>query len=54
VPVIVCSSFTARRLREFGAPEDLEILEEDRTLDKGGLEMLGRMLRELPQDRRRA
>jgi GntR family transcriptional regulator len=47
VPVIVCSSFTARRLRELGAPEDLEILEEDRTLDKGGLEMLGRMLRQL-------
>jgi DNA-binding transcriptional regulator YhcF (GntR family) len=49
VPVIVCSSFTAKRLREFGAPEDLEILEEDRTLDKGGLEMLGRMLHQLPQ-----
>jgi GntR family transcriptional regulator len=45
VPVIVCSSFTARRLRELGAPEDLKILEEDRTLDKGGVEMLGRMLR---------
>jgi GntR family transcriptional regulator len=49
VPVIVCSSFTAKRLKELGAPEDLEILEEDRTLDKGGLEMLGRMLRQLPQ-----
>jgi GntR family transcriptional regulator len=49
VPVIVCSSFTAKRLKELGAPEDLEILEEDRTLDKGGLEMLGRMLRHLPQ-----
>jgi hypothetical protein len=49
VPVVVCSSFTAKRLREFGAPEGLEILEEDRTLDKGGLEMLGRMLRQLPQ-----
>ena len=49
VPVIVCSSFTAKRLRELGAPEDLEILEEDRTLDKGGIEMLGRMLRQLPQ-----
>jgi GntR family transcriptional regulator len=45
----VCSSFTAKRLKELGAPEDLEILEEDRTLDKGGLEMLGRMLRHLPQ-----
>ena len=49
VPVIVCSSFTARRLRELGAPDELEILEEDRTLDKGGIEMLGRMLRELQQ-----
>jgi len=49
VPVIVSSSFTARRLRELGAPEDLEILEEDRTLDKGGIEMLGRMLRQLSQ-----
>ena len=39
---------TARRLREFGAPEGLEIIEEDRTLDKGGVEMLGRMLRRLP------
>jgi GntR family transcriptional regulator len=48
VPVIVCSSFTARRLRKLGAPEELEILEEDRTLDKGGIEMLGRMLRQLP------
>jgi GntR family transcriptional regulator len=49
VPVIVCSSFTARKLRQLGAPEDLEILEEDRTLDKGGIEMLGRMLRRLPR-----
>jgi GntR family transcriptional regulator len=48
VPVVVCSSFTARKLRQLGAPEDLEILEEDRTLDKGGIEMLGRMLRQLP------
>jgi DNA-binding transcriptional regulator YhcF (GntR family) len=49
VPVIVCSSFTARRLQKLGAPEDVEIIEEDRTLDKGGIEMLGRMLRRLPQ-----
>jgi hypothetical protein len=47
--VIVCSSFTARRLRELGAPDELEILEEDRTLDKGGIEMLGRLLRKLPR-----
>ena len=49
VPVIVCSSFTASRLRELGAPEGLELLEVDRTLDKGGVEMLGRMLRQLPR-----
>jgi GntR family transcriptional regulator len=49
VKAVVCSSFTARRLRELGAPEDLEVLEEDRTLDKGGVEMLGRMLRQLPR-----
>ena len=49
VPVVVCSSFTARRLGELGAPEDMQILEEDRTLDKGGIEMLGRMLRQLPR-----
>jgi len=46
VRAVICASITARRLREFGAPEDLEIIEEDRTLDKGGVEMLGRMLRE--------
>ena len=56
VRVIVCSTMTARRLREIlaspgaarddtGAPAP-EIIEEDRTLDKGGVEMLGRMLRQ--------
>jgi GntR family transcriptional regulator len=45
VRAAVCSSTTARKLSELGAPEDLEIIEEDRTLDKGGIEMLGRMLR---------
>ena len=45
VRAVVCSSATARRLLELGAPDDLEIIEEDRTLDKGGVEMLGRMLR---------
>src|SRR3712207_3839175 len=49
VQVVVCSSSTARRLGELGAPEDMQILEEDRTLDKGGIEMLGRMLRQLPR-----
>jgi GntR family transcriptional regulator len=45
---VVCASVTARRLRELGVPEELEIIEEDRILDQGGIEMLGRMLRQLP------
>lgn len=51
VRAMVCSTVTARKLREImepGAPEP-EIIEEDRTLDKGGVEMLGRMLRRLPR-----
>ncbi len=46
VQSVLCATITARKLREFGVPEGLEIIEEDRTLDKGGIEMLGRMLRE--------
>jgi hypothetical protein len=46
VEAVVCASITARKLRELGAPGDLEIIEEDRTLDQSGIEMLGRMLRE--------
>src|SRR5918993_65868 len=49
VEVVVCASVTARRLRELAAPQDLEIIEEDRILDQGGIEMLGRMLRQLPR-----
>ena len=49
VQTVMCATITARRLRELGAPEDLEIIEEDRTLDKGGIEMLGRLLRQLPR-----
>ena len=49
VRAAVCASVTARRLREFGVPEELEIIEEDRILDQGGIEMLGRMLRQLPR-----
>jgi GntR family transcriptional regulator len=48
VHAVVCASVTAGRLRELGAPEGLEIIEEDRILDQGGIEMLGRMLRQLP------
>jgi GntR family transcriptional regulator len=47
VKSVVCASATARRLRELGIPEDLEIIEENRILDQGGIEMLGRMLRQL-------
>jgi GntR family transcriptional regulator len=46
---VVCASITAKRLRELGITEKLEIIEEDRTLDKGGIEMLGSVLRQLPQ-----
>jgi GntR family transcriptional regulator len=49
VEVVVCASVTARRLHELAAPQDLEIIEEDRILDQGGIEMLGRMLRQLPR-----
>src|SRR5215203_2738147 len=49
VDAVFCSTVTARRLREFGVPEDLEIIEEDRILDQGGIEMLGKMLRHLPR-----
>jgi GntR family transcriptional regulator len=46
VQSVLCATITAQKLRELGAPEDLEIIEEDRILDQGGIEMLGRMLRE--------
>jgi hypothetical protein len=52
VRAVVCASVTARRLRELRVPEDLEIIEEDRILDQGGIEMLGRMLRQLPPTER--
>ena len=51
VDAVVCASVTARRLRELGVPEGLEIIEEDRILDQGGIEMLGKMLRQLPAQR---
>ncbi len=49
VRAVVCASVTARGLEEFGVPEGVEIIEEDRTLDKGGIEMLGQMLRRRPR-----
>jgi GntR family transcriptional regulator len=54
VQALACATITAKKLRELGVPEDLEIIEEDRTLDKGGIEMLGRMLRQLPRHPPRA
>ena len=48
VRAVVCSSATAKRLLKLGAPDDLEVIEEDRPLDKGGVEMLGKMLRRPP------
>lgn len=49
VSSVVCASATARRMRELGLADGLEIIEEDRILDQGGIEMLGRMLRHLPK-----
>ncbi|HEX2181108.1 MAG TPA: GntR family transcriptional regulator [Rubrobacteraceae bacterium] len=49
VHAVACATITAKKLRELGVPEELEIIEQDRTLDKGGIEMLGRMLRQLPR-----
>lgn len=46
VRAIICATAMVRRLREVGIPEGVEIIEEDRTLDRGGIEMLGRMLRQ--------
>jgi GntR family transcriptional regulator len=48
VEAVVCSTVTAKRLRELGVPEGLEIIEEDRILDQGGIEMLGKMVSQLP------
>jgi GntR family transcriptional regulator len=48
VEAVVCASITAGRLRELGVPEGLEIIEEDRILDQSGIEMLGKMLHQLP------
>ena len=49
IRAVVCATITAKRLRELGVSEELEIIEEDRTLDKGGIEMLGGVLRQLPR-----
>jgi GntR family transcriptional regulator len=49
VQAVACATITAKKLRELGVPEEMEIIEEDRTLDKGGIEMLGGVLRQLPR-----
>ncbi|MBA2694221.1 MAG: GntR family transcriptional regulator [Rubrobacter sp.] len=47
---ILCSTFTMERLEAMGAPEKIEIIDENRTLDKGGVEMLGQIVRQLPRE----
>jgi GntR family transcriptional regulator len=55
VRAVLCASVTAQKLRERVAiPEGLEVIEEDRILDKGGIEMLGHLLRQLPRANREA
>ena len=46
---VVCGSISAQRLPTLDLPEGAEVIVQDRTLSKGGVEMLGRMLRRLPQ-----
>jgi GntR family transcriptional regulator len=43
--VVVCANVVAQRLPKLGIREDVEVIVQDRTLSKGGVEMLGRMLR---------
>ena len=43
--VVVCASAVASRLPKLGIPADMEVIVQDRTLSKGGVEMLGHMLR---------
>ena len=48
--VVVSGSPMARRLSALGLPPaGTELILQDRTLDKGGIEMLGRMLRDAPR-----
>jgi GntR family transcriptional regulator len=42
---VVCASAVVRRLPKLGLPEGVEVIVQDRTLSKGGVQMLGRMLR---------
>ena len=45
---MACSRATAELLLELGAPDALEVIEEELTTDKGGVEMFGRVLRRKP------
>lgn len=44
VQVIVSSSVPARHIAKLALSKELEFIVDDRTLDKGGMEMLDRML----------
>jgi DNA-binding transcriptional regulator YhcF (GntR family) len=46
---VVCGSISAQRLPKLDLPEGVEVIVQDRTLSKGGVELLGRMLRRLAQ-----
>jgi hypothetical protein len=45
----VCGSIPAQRLPKLDLPEGVEVIVQDHTLSKGGVEMLGRILRRSPQ-----
>jgi hypothetical protein len=45
---VACSRATAELLLKLGAPDTLEVIEEELTPDRGGVEMLGRVLRRKP------
>lgn len=45
--VVVCGSAVAPRLPKMGLPKGAEVIVQDRTLSKGGVQMLGRALQEL-------
>lgn len=48
--VVVCGSPMAARLSDSNLlPAETQLILQDRTLDKGGIEMLGRMLRNIPR-----
>ena len=46
---MVCGSISTQHLPKLELPEGIEVIVQDRTLSKGGVEILGRMLRRSPQ-----